>query len=363
MKVRSLSALSLVLPYRKALVTATNRFEAATGLLVRAEAEEGLVGWGYVELFPRSGESEASVRHALEELMAPIARGHELEELGRIRLEINRRLAYNPRAKAAVESALFDLLARSRRAPAHVLLGGLVRREIGIIRLLGLDDPERSAAEAAELARRGFRALKVKLSGRPREDTERVAAVRRAVGDEVFIKADANESYDAKAAIRLAHRLADLGVEVFEQPVPRAQLDALREVKIHSPIKIEADQSVRSGEDAYRLVRDGVVDSINTSPQKVGGIFEARRVAELCEAAGLSCCLGNIAGSMLQDAVALQIAASAPGVSSLCELGEFEAIDGDPFTGLEVKNGVLRVPEGDSFGVWLRDPRFAEARG
>ena len=67
--------------------------------------------------------------------------------------------------------------------------------------------------------------------------------MRKAVGDDVFIKIDANEAYDAKTAIRLAKRLADLGVEVFEQPVPRDQFDAFREVKQHSPIKIEADQS------------------------------------------------------------------------------------------------------------------------
>ena len=82
------------------------------------------------------------------------------------------------------------------------------------------------AEEAKQLAREGL-SLKLKVSGKIDKDLPRVAAVRKAVGDDVFIKIDANEAYDAKTAIRLAKSLADLGIEVFEQPVPRDQFDAL----------------------------------------------------------------------------------------------------------------------------------------
>ena len=124
-----------------------------------------------------------------------------------------------------------------------VMLGGKCRSEIHVIKMVSVGDPEAMAAEAKGLAAEGL-SLKLKVSGRIEKDLPRVAAVRKAVGDDVFIKIDANEAYDAKNAIRLAKALADLGVEVFEQPVPRDQFDALWEVKKHSPIKIEADQSV-----------------------------------------------------------------------------------------------------------------------
>ena len=194
-------------------------------------------------------------------------------------------------------------------------------------------------------------ALKLKVSGKIEQDLPRVVAVRKAVGENVFIKIDANEAYDAKSAIRLAKGLADLGVEVFEQPVPRDQFEALWEVKQHSPIKIEADQSARSFADVQRMIKERMIDSVNTGIAKVGSIGEVRRIAELCEANGVRCALSNTAGSMVGDAACVHLAASTPGISPLCELGEFEVITGDPFTGLRVDNGAIRVPDGDGLGV------------
>jgi hypothetical protein len=50
----------------------------------------------------------------------------------------------------------------------------------------------------------------------------------------------------------------------------------------------------------------------------------------------------------------VHLAASTPGIAPLCELGEFEVVTGDPFFGLSVEQGVIRVPEGDGLGVSLR---------
>ena len=155
------------------------------------------------------------------------------------------------------------------------------------------------AEDARELVSRGFDALKLKISGDPELDTLRVAKVREAVADDIFIKVDANESYDVKSAIRAAKKLVDFGVEIFEQPVPRAQIEALMEVKRNSPIKVEADQSAVS----------------------------------------------------VSDAAALHLAVSCDAVSSLCELGEFENVADDPFSGLEIDAGILRVPSGEGLGV------------
>jgi len=222
---------------------------------------------------------------------------------------------------------------------------------VRVIRFVGLAEPEVMAEDARELVSRGFDALKLKISGDPELDTIRVAKVREAVGDDIFIKVDANESYDVKSAIRAAKKLADFGVEIFEQPVPRAQIEALMEVKRSSPIKVEADQSAVSVSDAYRLIKDGVVDSINTSVQKAGGLRQARQIAELCGIVGVDCAFGNTAGSMVGDAAALHLAVSCDAVSYLCELGEFESVADDPFSGLEIDAGILRVPSGEGLGI------------
>ena len=353
MKIAHIETTTLEMPYTKPLVTATNNFTVARGVLVKAVTNDGVEGYGYSDLFPRTGETQETARHIIDAILKPKVVGRELEELVRIRADIDHTLTGNPRAKAALEGALYDALARSVHVPLYLMLGGCYRSEIKIIKMVSVGDPEAMAEEAKQLARDGF-ALKLKMSGKIDQDLSRVAKVRDAVGDGVFIKVDANEAYDAKTAIRLAKGLADHGVEIFEQPVPRDQLAALWEVKKHSPIMIEADQSVRTVADAVNLISNRMVDSINTGIAKIGSIGEVRRIAELCELSGIRCALSNTAGSMVGDAAAVQLAASTPGISPWCELGEFEVVTGDPFFGLTVDKGVITVPEGEGLGVSLR---------
>jgi len=351
LKIEQIEVTSLALPYKKPLITATNKFVTAHGLLVKVISGGGLEGYGYADLFPRTGETLESARHAIENIIKPTIVGRELREWARLRKEIDHLITGNPRAKAALETGIYDALAKSVHVPVYFLLGGLFRTEIKVIKMLGVEDPEAMAEQAKLLVREGFTALKLKMSGHTDLDLNRVSKVRDAVGSGVFIKVDANEAYDAKTAIRLAKGLADLGVEIFEQPVPRSQIEALWEVKRHSPIKIEADQSVRTAADAYTLVQNRAIDAINTSVQKAGSIHEVRRIADLCELAGVRCALSNTAGSMVADAAALHLAASHPGISALCELGEFATVSADPFVGLKIDKGALRLPEGEGLGV------------
>jgi L-alanine-DL-glutamate epimerase-like enolase superfamily enzyme len=350
MKVAQVETSVLEMPYKTPLITATNKFVVARGLLAKVTTDEGIEGYGYADLFPRTGETPETARHVIETVLRAKVVGRGLEDLARIRADVDHVLTGNPRAKAALETALYDALARSAHAPLYLLLGGCFRKEIKIIKMVSVDDPEAMADEAKQVVGEGL-ALKLKMSGKIGLDLPRVAKVRQAVGDEVFIKVDANEAYDAKTAIRLAKGLAEHGVEIFEQPVPRDQLDALWEVKQHSPIKIEADQSVRTVADAQMLIKNRMVDAINTGIQKMGGIREVRQVAELCELAGIRCALSNTAGSMVGDAAAVHLAASTPGIASLCELGEFKVVSGDPFFGLAVEKGAIRVPESEGLGV------------
>jgi L-Ala-D/L-Glu epimerase len=352
-RIAQIETTKLEMPYKKPLVTATNNFTVARGLLVKAVTDEGVEGYGYSDLFPRTGETPESAAHFIDDVLKLKVVDRDLDDLGRIRADINHVLTGNPRAKAALEGALYDALAHSVHIPMYLLLGGRCRNEVKVIKMVSVGAPDAMAEESKQLVNEGL-ALKLKMSGKIEPDLLCVAAVRKAVGDRVFIKVDANEAYDAKTAIRLAKGLADQGVEIFEQPVPRDQFDALWEVKKHSPVKIEADQSVRSVADAQTLIKNRMIDAINTGIAKVGSIGEVRRIAELCELNGIRCALSNTAGSMVGDAAAVHLAASTPGISPLCELGEFEVITGDPFFGLSVEKGTISVPEGEGLGVSLR---------
>ena len=98
MKIEQIETTVLEMPYKKPLVTATNNFTVARGLLVKVVTNAGVEGYGYSDLFPRTGETPESARHTIEEILKPKVIGREIEELARIRADMDHTLTGNPRA-------------------------------------------------------------------------------------------------------------------------------------------------------------------------------------------------------------------------------------------------------------------------
>jgi L-alanine-DL-glutamate epimerase-like enolase superfamily enzyme len=113
MKITQVETRALEMPYTKPLVTATNNFTVARGLLVTVVTDGGTQGYGYSDLFPRTGETPETAQHVIQSVLKAKVVGKELEDLTRIRTEIDHVLTGHPRAKSALESAMYDALARS----------------------------------------------------------------------------------------------------------------------------------------------------------------------------------------------------------------------------------------------------------
>ena len=94
--------------------------------------------------------------------------------------------------------ALHDLLARQLGVSLNVLLGGRMRDPIPQARILAIKPPADMARQAALRVEEGFKQLKLKLSGDTELDVQRVAEVRAAVGSQVVLTLDPNQSYNAK---------------------------------------------------------------------------------------------------------------------------------------------------------------------
>ena len=173
-KVTNIETTSLEMPYTKPLVTATNNFTVARGILVKVITEGGIEGYGYSDLFPRTGETPQTAQHVIDAVLNAKVVGKELEDLPRIRSEIDHVLTGNPRAKAALDSAMYDALARAYHMPLFVMLGGKFRSEVSVIKMVSVGQPEAMAEEAKQLAREGL-SLKLKVSGKVEKDLSRVA--------------------------------------------------------------------------------------------------------------------------------------------------------------------------------------------
>ncbi len=324
-------------------------YPESDGFLVTVHTDEGLEGIGFTTPVPHLG---ATYDRVLAELRALAARleGHDPTNLAALESipAINQ-------AKCGVDTALHDLSAKQLGVPLYRLLGGIVRSEVPQLRILALKAPHEVARNARRLVDEGYRYLKIKLDGDIETDVARVRAVRDAVGTDVHLTVDANQSYEPDAAIRAARRIEEFGIDLFEQPVRADDFEGLAKVARAVDTPIEADESARSVADVFRLVSARAVDSVSLKLPKLGGLAKARAAAAICAAGGVRCRVGATVGSRLLAAAALHFAAATPNIDYACELAEFARLRDDPVEGLEVERGMLRVPQGIGVGVRVRE--------
>jgi L-alanine-DL-glutamate epimerase-like enolase superfamily enzyme len=309
------------------------------------------------------GSIQGTLKAELE-LFRPLVLGRDARGIESIMSALDRAVRGAPQAKAAVDCALHDLLARSLGVPLNVLFGGKVRDSVPMQRILAIKTPQDMAAQAKRLVDAGYRYLKIKVHGHVEEDVARVAAIRRQVGDGVHLTIDANQSYAPKDAIIALGRMAEHRIDLVEQPVAADDFEGLALVTRTVPVTVEADEAAGSLRQIFELVARRAVDAVSLKIPKLGGLRNTLAAARLCEAAQIKYRLGAAVGSRLLAAQALHLACALPGVAYACELAEFDRLLDDPFAGLEVEDGTLALPGGPGSGVRpVASERTTDLRG
>ena len=186
------------------------RFALATvpsveGWLITIRDEDGTTGHGYAQSLPHIGSTYHGVKGALDVLTSTIV-GREPTDVAGIMWHLDRALDGNVHAKAGIDCALHDLVARKCGVPLHVLFGGKVRDAVDQIRIVPIKTPEEMADNSLGLVERGYSYLKIKVHGDVAEDVARVREIRRRVGDHVHLTIDANQAYTPKSAIAALRR-------------------------------------------------------------------------------------------------------------------------------------------------------------
>lgn len=225
-------------------------------VLVRIETDDGAVGIGEAPVdIGFFGETLEGVRAAVDDYLGPQLFGADPLD----RAPLLHRIDYrgNGCAKSGIDLALHDLVGRALGVPVSALLGGSHRVRVPVAIEIAGGPPEDMAEACAAYVRRGARAFKPKIGGCPDRDAERLVAIREAVGHGVVIRADANQGYSPKEAIRLC-RLADragVSLELLEQPVAASDLEGMAFVRREVETLIEADESCYTARDALRIIR------------------------------------------------------------------------------------------------------------
>jgi L-alanine-DL-glutamate epimerase-like enolase superfamily enzyme len=271
----------------------------------------GVSGYGYFRSMPPWTEPLDALK-ATFDYLAEILPGRDETAIGLTMDALDERLVGAPTIKAGIECALYDLRARALGVPLHDLFGGRRHDAFPNTRIVPLKPPAAMAAVAAGLVESGFRHLKVKASGDAALDLDRLRAVREAVGPDIRLMVDANESYTPAGAIAVINRMAAFGIDLVEQPTPAEDLEGLARVARAVPVPIEADEGAQDFGSILRLVGERAVESINLRVPNLGGLTRTMRAAALCVSAGVGFRFGAIFGSSIVHAHTLHLAAALP---------------------------------------------------
>ena len=189
-------------------------------------------------------------------------------------------------------------------------------------------------------------AVKVKVAENGQtldDDAARLAAFRSALPD-AAIRVDANGGWDVPTAIEALTRLAGVGLEYAEQPVPT--IDGLAEVRralqlAGIPVLIAADESVRKESDPLKVARAGAADLIVVKVAPLGGV---RRALDIVAQAGLPAVVSSALDTSVGIRAGLALAAALPELPYACGLGTVSLFESDVTTDpLVADDGAIRL--------------------
>lgn len=350
MVIRSAEIGRLSIPLTEPFVTSLRRVDVLEALVLRIATDDGLVGFGAASpTAVITGDTlpgiEATVALVLSRL-----RGVDLWRRERWEWMIRTAAVHNGSGKAAVEMALYDVLAQAVRKPLFVFLGG-AEDELTSDLTLNMGSPEAMARSAETALRAGYPHLKVKVGSDPETDIARVLHVREVLPDGVSLRIDANQGWTAKQAIAVIDRLADADVpiELVEQPVPADDIRGMVRVTQRTAVPILADESVYSLPEAVRLIREGGCDAINIKLMKSGGIGETVAIARVAERFGVSCMMGSMMECRVGVDAAAHVAAAVRNIT-MVDLDTPTMYEDEPVRG-SVRYSGARILLGEAPGL------------
>jgi len=281
--------------------------------------EDGDTRVGYGEAAPLpgfGGEDPAACAAALGKAMAAMtddvvhawfareradaALGHKLEAC----------LRAAPCARHAVESALLDLMAQRQAKPlADLLAGEAVEPRVPVNALLEGDSSFAVLTRAKELLGQGFDAFKLKSTGDPRKDADRLRALRENVGPVATLRLDVNAAWTMEQATAFAEASQGCELEYCEQPLAAADLAGHAQLRKLGH-RIALDESVREPGDVARIAAAQAADVVVLKPQFLGGWRATKQAAELAQSHGIGVVLTSALDGAIGRATAAHMAAA-----------------------------------------------------
>lgn len=354
MKVASVETYRVDMPMKRFYKNANHNHNLQPCVLVRVCTDEGLEGIG--DVAPLSGYSSADrdgTAEAIQTTLGPALLGADPRRAREATRRMEEAAPGFFEAKAALDIALADIHGKALGVPLHELLGGAVQEEILFNAWVGVRSPEKAAAEALAFRDKGWTSCKVKASGDVASDAARVLAVREAVGSAFQIRIDANESYgNVQDAIDLAREVREADPVLFEQPVPRENLEGMAEVRRAIGFPVMADEGLYGHDSLIDIIRAEAADIVKVKVMKQGGLISTREMVSTAEAAGMRLVIGHGFGLSAYTLAEVHVAATSDAFLPAIESVGPNKMTDDVVDGpVDIESGRIPVPQRPGLGV------------
>ncbi|MGH9941865.1 MAG: o-succinylbenzoate synthase [Pyrinomonadaceae bacterium] len=337
------------LPLKEPFETSFGRIDSRLIFLVSIEAE-GLKGWGEVVASeePRySYETVGTACHVLRDFLGPAMLSQPVANLSELAERFAPFRGHNM-AKAGLELAYMDLLARITNQSLSALLGG-TRPHVPVGVSLGIQPSLTHLLERIDLyLSLGYQRIKLKI--KPGWDVDVVAEVRRR-HPEILLSVDANSAYTLDDQEHLK-RLDDFNLLMVEQPLEHDDLSDHAQLQLEMTTPLCLDESITGLRQAEKALQMKSCRMINIKVGRVGGYSQALGIHDLCHTQGIPVWCGGMLESGIGRAHNIALA-SLPGFTLPGDISASSRYFARDVIVPEVSvtpAGTVAVPRGAGFG-------------
>jgi L-alanine-DL-glutamate epimerase-like enolase superfamily enzyme len=367
MKITSVEATPLARPLNENLRWGAMEVSVKGGILVRVTTDEGLVGYGEAGF---SAQYFSTVGPIINQQLAPLLVGEDPLDAGRLwqrmfdATHMWGRRGVETYAVSGVDIALWDLLGKVAGLPVYQLLGA-TKSDVRAYFAPSLKRTEEVVNEARQAKDDGYTAIKLRTDADVRAGIDLVTRVRDAVGPDFDIAVDGNMAYDRRTALAVAREFEQLGVAWFEEPILARSLSQYVDehcwLADRVSLQLSGGESLFSRFEFIELMTRRPFDIVQPDCTSVGGISEAKRVADMASAWNLTCvphiaCSSGIGIGLAAGLHLILACANAP-------LVEFDPYGGPAWEGMlvqppQTRDGRLTPSDAPGLGLELSEDAF-----
>lgn len=264
-------------------------------IIVEAREQDGAIGWGECSAFTTPWYTEETIKtawHMLTDFLIPLVLQDPIEHPDDLqtRFQVIKR---NNMAKAAIETAIWDLYAKLHHKPLHTMLGGK-KEKIEVGATIGIQQDERTLLNTIEQhVKQGYKRIKVKI--KPGMEDTILAPIRQHFPT-LPLMVDANSAYTMND-IKQLKRLDDYNLMMIEQPLAENDFveHAYIQKQLNTPICL--DESINSYQDAFQAIELQSCQIIAIKLAKVGGLTVAKQIHDLCQSKNIPVWCGGMLDS------------------------------------------------------------------